>query len=102
MAGPAHTGLFRHAAEMDRGRMLRELALGRYLSYLRLSIKRGGADDINTLNAITERLNATEFPDQAFASLARQIIHDANERNGTLLKAIGPCLNIAPRFSAAA
>jgi hypothetical protein len=80
LAGPAHTGLWRHAAQFDQDRMLQELALGRYLNYLMLAIKRGDADDINTLNGITERLNATEFPDQRFASLARQIIRDANER----------------------
>jgi hypothetical protein len=80
LAGPAHTGLLRHAAQLDQDRMLQEVALSRYLNYLMLAIKRGDADDVDTLNGITERLNATEFPDQHFASLARQIIRDANER----------------------
>ena len=98
MAGPAHTGLLRHAGEMDRGRMLQELALGRYLNYLKLSIKRGDADDINALNAITERLNATEFPDQQFASLARQIIHDANERKRYVAQTYRALLQSRPDF----
>jgi hypothetical protein len=96
MAGPAHTGLLRHAAQLDQGRMLQELALGRYLNYLMLSIKRGDADDINTLNAITDRLNATEFPDQHFASLARQIIHEANERKRYVAKIYRELLKSRP------
>jgi len=104
MAGPAHAGLLRHAAQMDQGRILQELALGRYLNYLKLSIKRGDADDMNALNAITERLNVTEFPDQQFPSLARQIIHDANERKRYVAKTYRALLKskIAPGFSAAA
>jgi hypothetical protein len=30
---------------LDQGRMLQELALGRYLNYLMLAIKKGDADD---------------------------------------------------------
>jgi len=98
MAGPAHTGLLRQAAETDRGRMLQELALARCLNYLKLSIKRGDADDINTLNAITERLNAAQFPDQGLASLARQIIHDANDRKRYVAQTYRALLQSHPGF----
>jgi hypothetical protein len=98
LAGPAHTGVFRRAVQMDQNRMLREQALVKNLNYLRLSIKRGGADDMNALNAITERLNATEFPDQGFASLARQIINEANERKRYVAQTYRALLKSRPDF----
>jgi hypothetical protein len=98
MAGPAHTGLFRHAVERDSERMLYEQALGRNLSYLKLSIQKGNADDINTLNAITRRLNATEFPDQGFARLAREVISEANERKHYVARIYRSVLQVRPSF----
>jgi hypothetical protein len=98
LAGPAHTGVLRRAVQMDQNRMLREQALVKNLNYLRLSIKRGGADDMNALNAITERLNATEFPDQGFASLARQIINEANERKRYVAQTYRALLKSRPEF----
>jgi hypothetical protein len=50
------------------------------------------------LNAITERLNATEFPDQGFASLARQIIYEANERKRYVAQTYRALLKSRPEF----
>jgi hypothetical protein len=83
---------------MDQSRLLYEQSLGRYLNYLMLSIKRGSADDMNALNAITEWLNMTEFPDQGFASLARQIINEANERKRYLAQTYRALLRSHPDF----
>jgi hypothetical protein len=99
LAGPAHTGILRRAIQMDQSRILQEQALGRYLNYLMLSIKRGDADDMNALNAITERLNETEFPDQGFASLARQIINEANDRKRYVAGTYRALLRSNPDFS---
>jgi len=83
---------------MHQGRILREQALGRYLNYLLLSIKRGNADDMNALNAITDRLNEAEFPDQGFATLARQIINEANEHKRYVAETYRALLQSHPDF----
>jgi len=73
MAGPAHTGMLSRAAQTGgMNQVLRDQALGRNLSQLLYSVQRGELDDMNALNAITARLNATEFPDQGFAAFARK------------------------------
>ena len=90
--------MFRRAVQMDQDRMLREQALVRHLNYLRLSIKRGDADNMNALNAITDRLNATGLPDQGFASLARQIICEANERKRYVAQTYRALLKSRPEF----
>jgi hypothetical protein len=93
MAGPAHTGLLRHAAEMDRGRMLQELALGRYLNYLKLSIKRGDADDINALNGSQIGLTPLNFRTNSLLRWRARLFTTPMSASGTLLKPIAPCYN---------
>jgi hypothetical protein len=47
---------------------------------------------------IQERLNETEFPDQSFASLARQIISEANERKRYVARTYRALLKLHPDF----
>jgi len=96
MALPAHTGIFRRAVQMDQNRILQEQAWGRSLSLLQQSIERGELDSIVLLNQITDRLNATEFPDQGFAYLARQVIKSANDRKRYVAEIYRKLLQLRP------
>jgi hypothetical protein len=80
MAGPAHTGLFARAAQQDMREMLNEQAMAARLLDVQSQIQRGELDDIRTLNTITDRLNATEYPDQSMAALARKVVQSADDR----------------------
>ena len=80
MALPADTGILSRAADMDRNRFLREQELALKPERLLRSIQLGQLDNFVLLTQVTDRLNATEFPDQGFAQLARQIIQAADGR----------------------
>ncbi|MBI2901904.1 MAG: hypothetical protein HYY17_17100 [Planctomycetes bacterium] len=80
LAGPAHTGVLRRAMDMDRRRMLGEMAISRELADLRRTIESGRVDHIPWLDAIIARLNAREFPDQGFARAAREVVAAAQAR----------------------
>lgn len=80
LAGPAHTGLFARAQQMDQRRFQNELALGRELAGIRNAINRGALDHIPLLDQVISRLNARQFPDQGFARMAREVIQAAEAR----------------------
>ena len=60
-AGPAHSGLFSRAEQMDRRVLLDEQALSRELASIGIAIRRGDLDHIPLLDEVIEGLNAREF-----------------------------------------
>ena len=100
LAGPAHTGLFSHAVEMDRNRFLKEQELGRNLGQLLRSVQLGQLDNFVLLKQVTDRLNATEFPDQGFAQLARQIIQVADGRKHYIANVYRGLIKLHPELRA--
>ena len=96
MAGPAHTGLFQMAVERDRQRFMGEMAIGRELDGIRSAIQRGQIDYIPFLDFVINRLNATEFPDQGFAQMARQVIMIAQARKQMLRRNYNQMLEQSP------
>jgi len=98
LALPAHTGIFRRAVQMDQNRILQEQAWGRNLTLLQQSIERGELDSIVMLEQLTNRLNATEFPDQGFAYLARQVVNAANQRKRYVAALYRKLLQLRPDF----
>lgn len=100
MALPAHTGILSRAADMDRNRFLREQELGRSLSQLLRSIQLGQLDSFVLLTQVTDRLNATEFPDQGFAQLARQIIQVADGRKHYIANVYRGLIKLHPELRA--
>ena len=43
-------------------------------------IQQGALDDLIVLERLTDTLNRTEFPDEGFAQLARDVVATANSR----------------------
>ncbi|HEY6946104.1 MAG TPA: hypothetical protein VI431_13260 [Candidatus Acidoferrum sp.] len=80
LAGPAHTGLLSRAIQKDMLEMAREQSMGLKLKELQKHIQSGRLDDIATLNGITDRLNATQYPDPGLSALARAVIRTADDR----------------------
>ncbi len=60
LAGPAHTGIFRRAAQQDRRRFLNEINTSQSLANLRMKISSGHMDYIPLLDKVIVDLNATE------------------------------------------
>jgi hypothetical protein len=85
LAGPAHTGLFAHAAKKDMARLPQEINLNHSLGHLKDSIEHGRLDDFLVLDDVIGKLNGTEFPDAGFARFAREIINSANSRKCVLV-----------------
>jgi len=84
LAGPAHTGILRNAVMRDQLALQDELAMGRNLAALRKAIDSGKLDDIQTLKRVSERLNATQFPDHDLASFAHQVVVAADARRDSI------------------
>jgi hypothetical protein len=95
-AGPAHTGLFRTAMRRDQRQLLNEMALGRELYALKMQINRGEVDDLRALNAIIDRLNMREFPDEGFTRLAREVVEAARQRHRLLSQNYRQLLELSP------
>lgn len=86
LAGPAHTGIFARAEQLDQRRFLNEMALGRELHAMRATIERGDLDYVPALDRIIAGLNARQFPDQGFARAARDVIDAAATRRLMLIQ----------------
>ncbi len=80
MTGPAHNGVFAMAARSDSQRVLNEIRLSDYLGNVKRLIEQGQLDDLLVLQVLTEKLNRTEFPDEGFVKLAREVTASANTR----------------------
>lgn len=80
LAGPAHNGSFAMAARRDSQRFADELRLPRYLGDVKHLIEQGQLDDLLVLESLTEKLNRTEYPDEGFVRLARDVVTAANTR----------------------
>jgi hypothetical protein len=80
LAGPAHTGLFPRAAQMDAAQFQRDQIVNRWLSDTLRIICGGQMDSLPLLDSVTDRLNATQFGNQGAAGLARQVVQAADER----------------------
>lgn len=96
LAGPAHTGLFARAAEMDMRDMLTEQSTALSLKRLLTQIRSGALDSIPALQAITDRINSTEYPDRGLAIQARQVIEAADERKHYVAKKYRSLVQIRP------
>lgn len=79
-AGPAHTGLFTRAVQMDQAEFQRERNTIRWLDGTLRVVRSGEMDSIPLLNRLTDRLNATQFGEQGMADLARQVVQAADAR----------------------
>jgi hypothetical protein len=96
LAGPAHTGLFSRAADMDRQRFLNEIALSRNLGDLKQAVQNGSCDNLILLDSIIAHLNATQFPNQGFAATAREIIDACTERKRVIARTYRALLKDRP------
>jgi hypothetical protein len=83
---PVHSGLLANAARRDAQEFNGALALNRWLTDTRRHLDAGALDKLSTLNALTARLNATQFKDQGMAQAARQLIAAADGRKRSLAK----------------
>ena len=80
LAGPAHNGMFRLAAQRDLQETREELALIRELAELKTRVESGALDNVEALNRITRELNVRQFPNQQAARFAAEIIRAAAAR----------------------
>jgi len=96
LAGPAHTGLVSRAIQKDMLEMAREQSLGLKLRELRKQIQSGRLDDISTLNGITDRLNATQYPDPGLSTLAWAVIRSADDRKHYVAQTFRKFLQLRP------
>ncbi len=101
LAGPAHTGVFRRAAQQDQRRFLNEVNTSRRLASLRTKISSGHMDYVPLLDKIIAELNATEFPDQGFARAAREVINAAENRKRIARSKTILLLNQSPEVKSA-
>lgn len=100
LAGPAHTGLFRRAIEMDQREFYRLQHLGEKLVRMKRAIESGRLDHRPWLEEIIRQLNATEFPDAGFAELAREVIFAAELRRQALREYYGSLLKDCSQLDA--
>lgn len=96
LAGPAHTGLFGIAADRDRRAMFEAQNIGRALGALLETVMSGRADNVVLLDTIAARLNATEFPDQGFARMAREVIEATVARKHAIARSYRQILAVRP------
>ncbi len=101
LAGPAHTGLLAHAAQMDRAQWQRDQSLNRWLAETLRLLGTGQMDSFPVLDRLTDRLNATQFGDQGTAGFARQVVQAADGRKRAIARYYREqiILNPAMRFS---
>jgi hypothetical protein len=95
-AGPAHTGLFARAADMDMRDMLNQQIMPLKLRELQTQIRSGQFDNIPALQTITDRINSTQYPDQGIAMLARQVVQSADDRKRYVAKTYRSLLQLRP------
>jgi hypothetical protein len=100
LAGPAHTGLFGRAMQMDRERFQQEQNTGRWLTSTLRVVQSGDMDNIRLLNRLTNRLNATQFGDQGMAALARQVVQAADGRKHDIAQYYRDQIALNPALSA--
>lgn len=96
LAGPAHTGLFSRAAQMDQRRFMNQINLSRELANIRTAIERGDLDHVPLLDHLVAQLNARQFPDQGYAQAAREIIMAAQQRRTLVLARYQEILKQSP------
>lgn len=79
-AMPVHSGLFRRAAERTYADQMQEVSTGQWLNDTERALRSGKMDSIIALTRLTDRLNATQFGNQAAARRAREIVEVADRR----------------------
>jgi hypothetical protein len=79
-AMPAHSGLFRYAAQRDMESQLQETRIVQWLSATERAVQSGQMDNISALTRLTDRLNATQLGDQLLARRARSTLASADSR----------------------
>jgi len=77
---PAHSGLLRNAATMDRTNFLRDMNQGRELQMIRQALATGACDNIVWLNRITDQISRNQYPDQRSADAAHEVVGLTNSR----------------------
>ncbi len=97
-AMPAHSGMRRTAAEIDRRKYMAEIRLNRFLGRLLEDIETDRITSIVLLEQITQKLYEQEFPNQGFAKFARQIISAANQRKKELAKHYADSIKKNPKL----
>ena len=100
MAGPAHTGLFARAAQKDMQEFLDLQNIPVQLRGILAKVRSGELDRIPELNLLTDRLNATQYPDPGIAALALQVIQAANARKRYIAQTYRDLLRQKPEFQA--
>jgi hypothetical protein len=95
-AGPAHTGIFSRAVDMDQRRFFQEQAIGRELSDVKNAIQRGDLDNIPVLDKLIAKLDSTEFPDMGFARMAKDVVDTAKARRSILVNLYNELLKQSP------
>jgi hypothetical protein len=96
LAGPAHTGLFSRAVQMDQRRFMDQMNLSRELTGIRTAVELGYLDHVPLLDALIAQLNARQFPDQGFAQAAREIVMAALQRRTRVLAGYQELLKQSP------
>lgn len=96
LAGPAHTGIFRRAAQQDTRRFLDEMAISRELGAIKSMIERGDVDYVPVLDQIIQQLNVREFPNQGFAQAAREVVYAAQIRRQNVIRNTDNLLQQSP------
>jgi hypothetical protein len=96
LAGPAHTGILRRAAQQDQQRFMSEMALSSELDSINTAINRGELDYIPVLDLVIAKLSAREFPDQNYARAAREVIMAAIDRRKQVVQDTSRLLDRSP------
>ncbi len=95
-AGPAHTGMMSRAVAQDRARFLRGLNWSRSLGETLRTVQSGEMDSFPLLNALTDRLNATEFADPGLARYAREVVQAADDRKRRIARTYRQVIQVNP------
>src|SRR5690606_16058915 len=91
-----HTGAFRVAAARDRQALLDQVRIPEQLGRLRQAIESGRMDSPPLLNRVIEDLNRTEYPNQALAAVAREVIGAAEARKQRVGRDLTRLLEASP------
>jgi hypothetical protein len=100
MALPGHTGIFRIAADKDRQRLQTRMRMGAFLDQINQDIGAGKLDRVVWLEAVTQQLNKTEYPDRAMTEFAGKVVQGANDRKRRLSSTYRKDIDREPRLKA--
>lgn len=80
LAGPAHTGIFRRAIQMDYAAMREEQGVFNWLNETQRILESGQLDNISSLNKLTAKLSSIAFNDLFLSQKAKMLIDIAVRR----------------------